>query len=482
MPQLVGAKRAGAMPAILREGLLRRRQAMDDAAFRNCVKGGIDASAALAALATISGRLTLPDPSDPIILTARVTLPADGLWLDGGYSLINLNATNAGLDFSGKDAGISYAKLQGSQTVIPTAGSAITFAGNQKAFAEKIRMEKVFNGIAASNLSEVILDNIHMRELHGTEGIKCSGAAAATGVYGARLSQITGDCPYPQADPTAASWKGARASSTAYSLGDIYTEGGCIYQVTTAGTSAAGAGPNGSHGTTGSRLITDGSATVQFMCSTSLTWVLADSFANTISLRGAALLNAAIGVRVADSVNSGSSYPAWITLTEVEVDHSALACADVQAGRYFKALDGSWFGSCLSGNGVQIAAAYKGGGEISHSEVSGNAQYGVLLNQANGFKVLGNDIGSNGEQTNNTFSNIAVGAGVCGFTIDHNNFLPDIPNSTQKASRPVTIAAGASDGYNIGGGNLAKGHATANTVSDGGSGSAKSVTNPRVVP
>lgn len=480
--QIGTSQRVGAMPAIIREGILRRRHAMDDPAFRNCVKNGINASAALAALGAVPGRLTLPDPSDPIILTGRVALPANGLWLDGGYSLFNLNAANAGLDFTGIDAGISYCKLQGSQTVLPTAGAAITFTGNQKAFAEKLRMEKVFNGISCSTLSEVILDNIHMRDLHGTDGIKHSGATMNTGVFGARMSQITGDCFYPQANPTSANWKGARVSSTSYSLGDIYTNGNCIYQVVIAGTSDSGGGPNGSHGTVNSRLIVDGTATVQFMCSISLSWILADSFASTISVHGAALMNGAYGVRVIDTVASGSSYPSWITLTEVEVDHSAIAGADVAAGRYFKALGGSWFGSCISGNGVQIGSAYKGGGEISNSEVAGNAQHGILLNQANGMRVLSCDIGSNGTAANNTYNNITVAAGVCGFGIDYCSFLPDIPNVTQPAARPIVIVSGTSDAYQIGGGNLAKGHATANTVGDGGSGSAKSVTQPRVVP
>lgn len=473
------SKRAGFMPAIVREGLLRRRHAMDDAAFRSCVKSGSDVSAALAALGAVSGRLTLPDPSEPIILTGRCSLTAAGLWLDGGHSLINLNATNAGLDFTGVDAGISYCKMQGSQTILPTAGEAITFTG-QKPFAEKIRLEKVYNGIAATTISEVVLDQIHIRDIHGTEGIKLSGSSLANGVFGARLTNIVGDCPYPQANPGASAWKGARVASTAYSLGDIFTSGGCIYQVTTAGTTAAGTGPNGSHGTTGSRVIADGTANVTFICSTSQAWILADSFANTVSVRGAALLDGGYGIRVADSVNSGSSYPAWITLTEVEVDHPAFAGASVEGGRYFKAVGASWFGSCLSGNGVVVASAYKGGGGISQSEIAGNAQHGVLLNAANGFTIIDNDIGSNSMATTNTYNNVTIGAGVCGFHVVNNRLLPDVPGTTQQSARPVVVAGGASDAYVIRG-NLVKGHAGANTITDGGSGSAKDVSAPTVL-
>ena len=72
--QHVSAKRAGVMPAILREGLLRRRQAMNDPAFRNRVKDGVDATVALSALAAIGGELKLPDQVEPIILSDRANL------------------------------------------------------------------------------------------------------------------------------------------------------------------------------------------------------------------------------------------------------------------------------------------------------------------------------------------------------------------------------------------------------------------------
>lgn len=469
-----------AMPAVVRQRLDRVRHAMDDAAFRNCVKMGIDASAALTALGTVSGRLRMPEPSDIVILTARSTIAASNLWLDGANTLIYPNATNAGLDFTGIDSGITRAKILGCVTTLPTAGAAITFVGGQKCFATDIRMEKVFNGIDLSVNSETILDNIHIRDIHGTFGIKSGGSSAPNGVYGARLSQITCDTPYTvSADAT--SWKGARVASTAYTAGDIYTSNGCVYQVTTGGTSAVGTGPNGSHGTFATRLITDGTAVVQFMYSTAHAWVLVDSFAYTMSIRGAALLDGGYGVRVTDSLATGSSYPAWVTLNEVECDHSGFASASVEAGRYFKAGGASWFGSCLSGNGVVIGSSYVGGGGVSESEVNGNAQHGVLLNAANGFIVHNNDIGSNSQASSATYNNVTVGANINGFEITSNRFMPDLPATSQASGRPVVVSAGTSDGYIIRN-NTAKGHATANTVNDGGSGVSKFVENPVVVP
>lgn len=77
---------------------------------------------------------------------------------------------------------------------------------------------------------------------------------------------------------------------------------------------------------------------------------------------------------------------------------------------------------------------------------------------------------------NNTYNNVTIAAGVSGFQIVNNRFLPDPPGATQQSARPVVIAAGASDGYSVCG-NLSHGHAGAGTISDGGTGVNKVVTN-----
>lgn len=475
MPQPISKTlRFGPMPAIIREGVLRRRHVMDDPAFRNCVKAGLDVSAALTALCATPGRLTLPDAGTTMILGARATAAATGLILDGAFSLFHLNATNAGIDFTGQDSGIEYVKILGSQTVLPTAGDAITFTGGQKNFARNIRMEKVFNGIALTNNSETILENIHTREVHGVYGVKTGGAAAVSGVYGARLYNITADAPYP-GTTDASKYKGARVASTVYATNDIYTSGGCVYQVTTGGTSAVGTGPNGSHGTTGTRLITDGTAVVQFICSLSLAWISVESFGYSTTIMNSALINGVYGVRMTDALATGSSYPFWLDCVRVESDHALLCGASIEAGKDFSATGRSWFGSCLAGNGVQILSGYKGGGLIQGALIRGNAQTGILLNEAKGFGVHNCDIGSNSQASSGTYNNVSVAANVNGFQIIGNRFMPDPPGTTQAAGRPVVVAAGTSDGYVITN-NVSQGHVSANTVNDGGTGVNKSVT------
>lgn len=471
----VRAKGFGSAPAFVREGILTRRHAWNDAGFRNAVKGGVDVSAALTALCAVPGRLTLPDAGVTISLQSRATAAATGLYLDGGFSLVQLDALNAGIDFTGSDSGIDYCKILGSQMVIPTAGAAVAFSGGQKSFAKNLRIEKVYNGISVTNGSEYIADNVHIRDIHGIYGIGTSGVAAATGTYGLRVLNPTMDAPYPGAtDGT--KYKGARVASAAYAANDIFESGGGVYQVTTGGTVGAGSGPNGSHGTTASRSIVDGTAIVQFIMSSSLAWISVDSFAYTTSIIGGALINGCYGLRMADTLITGSSYPFWLECVRLEIDHPLFAGASIEAGKDFAATAESWIGSCLGGNGVQILSAYQGGGKIADSVIRGNSQAGILLNQAKGFAIFNNDIGSNSMAANNTYNDVTVAAGVSGFQIFGNRFLPDPPGTTQQSARPVVIVAGASDGYFISG-NLSHGHAGAGTVSDGGTGVNKIVTN-----
>lgn len=74
---------------------------------------------------------------------------------------------------------------------------------------------------------------------------------------------------------------------------------------------------------------------------------------------------------------------------------------------------------------------------------------------------------------------MTVGTGVRGFHVVNNRLLPDVPGTTQQSARPVVVAAATSGAYVIRG-NLVKGHAAADMIFDGGSGSAKDVSAPTV--
>jgi hypothetical protein len=459
---------------------------MNDPAFRNCVKGGLDAAAALAALTATGGRLRLPDQGEVIKLSSRVVATANGLELEGsthhgtGGTVFQLDATNAGIDFqAANSSGIRGAIFKGSVTVLPTSGAALAFiksGGNcYGCFAENLQFEKVFDGIdvnAATNTR--LMGKIEIRDIHGTFGVRMFGSSLANRADYLQIRNLICDTPYPHA-ATAARWKGARANSTSYSQGDIVTQGGCIYQCTVAGTTAGSGGPAGSHGTTGSRLIVDGTVTWQFICTDSLAWILQDSFAYSLDVAGGTAINGAYAFRMRDSVASGSSYPTWGYFTNFDMDHNAITGALCEAGEDFNA-EQVWVSSCLSGNGVQWTSGYKGEGGFRNGQIRGNAQHGALINGGRGIKITGNDIVDNSQAASATYSGVAVAAGVSGFTIHGNHFLPQTPNTTQLQKYPVIVNSGASDGYIIAH-NVSKGHSTSNTVQDGGTGVNKSVAN-----
>lgn len=488
MPQPISkALRFGLMPAIIREGVLRRRNAMDDAAFRNCVKAGIDVSAALAALGTVGGELHLP--AETIILTARCALTATGLVLTGeGYSTdIRLNATNAGFDFTAiSEAGIVGARIRSSVTTIPTAGAAVAFVKSggtncYGCFAENIRMEKVYNGFDVNGATNTRLESkIEIRDIHGTFGIRFYGATLADRADKLRIANFICDAPYPypvyanSSGGTVGSWKGARANLAAYIQGDVVTQSDCIYQCTVAGTTAGSGGPAGSHGTVGSRLIVDGTVTWQFICSSSLSWILQDGFAYSLDVHDGAYINGAYGFRATNTPATGSSYPVWSYFTNTDFDHNAINGILMEAGEDLSCLQ-CWVSSTLSSNGVLLGASYRGEGVFSQGMVRGNAQHGILLNGGRGFKIATNDIIDNGQAATDTYSNVAVAANIQDFHVVNNMFLPITGQTSQMAKYPILINAGTSDGYVITG-NISKGHQTANGVQDGGSGVNKSVT------
>lgn len=484
--------RGGRFPAIVREGILRRRHAMDDAAFRNCVKSGIDAAAALAALGAIGGELKLPDQGEKIILASRPSLTASGLYLrgcpgQGTYgTYFEIGAVSAGLDFTAStESGIDGAYFKRSAAIVPTSGAAIGFvksgSNNYGCFVRNVRIEECYNGIDVNAATNTRLESkIEIRKPYGTFGVRMYGSSLANRCDKLRIVNLIADAPYDYAvyansgGGSVASWKGAMGRSTAYIQGDVATSGGNIYQCTTAGTTASGSAPTG-QGTAGSRYITDGTVTWLFVCSTSLSWILQDSYGYSLDVSDCALINGAYGFRATDTINNGSSYPTWHYFTNCDFDHPAVTGCMLSAGEDFNASQ-IWVSSSLAGNGVNFTSAYRGEGGITKSNIRGNAHAGVLHDGGRGMVFAGNDYVDNGQATDNTYSNHIVGAGVSGFQIVNNRFIPTTGQIAQKAKYPVLINSGASDGYVITG-NLSKGHGTAGTIQDGGTGVNKVIAN-----
>lgn len=478
--------RAGFAPAIIRERSNRWRHAMDDPAFRNCVKSGINVDAALISLASAAGgRLRLPGNGEIMRLGSQVTLAKHGLVLEGEGSnedtgsVFQLNASNAGLVFSGTSSnGITGVRFNGSRSVLPTSGSALKFSSCYDYFTERLWIDRCFNGIDVIGSIGYMHKRTEIRQLYGSFGIRFYSGTSGTANYGASLFNPICDAPYPLPSYlTAANYVGAIARSTAYTLGKYGTHGGAVYQCVTAGTTASSGGPNGSAGVYGttdaSRQITDGTVVWQFVFSSSLAHILLDSYSYSLNVTDGALINGAYGFRMVDSVNNGSSAPMWPYFTNLDTDHALFSGMSLEAGRGFNASQ-CWLGSTLTGNGLQFISAFTGESSFSDGDITGVAQNGILINVGRDYSIIGNRISSNGQSASALYNNVVVAAGIKGFDISHNKILPSDGGTSQPCAYPITVLSGASDGYVIKD-NISSGHATSNAVQDGGTGANKSV-------
>lgn len=474
--------RAGFAPAIIRERSDRWRHAMDDPAFRNCVKSGINVDAALVALTQTRGRLRLPTNGEIMRLGSQVSIQKDGLTLEGdgidfNGTVFRLNAANAGIKFTTSSfSGLDTVRIQGAVSVLQTSGAALTIENNYNYYHHRLMIDQPYNGIDITG-SFGVIDLLQIVSPYGIFGYKLSGADAAHGDYGAWLYTPMCDAPYPLVVDAQNNYVGAIARSTAYTTGKFGTHGSAIYMCVVSGTTAATGGPNGAVGTAGgaasNRYIVDGTVTWQFVFNISLRWIWNDSFGFTFQCHDASLLNGAIGLGVTDSLGTSGSFPAWPYLTRCATDHAFVAGVDIQAGMDFNAHQ-SWFGSTMAGNAVQFGGTYKGEGGLFGCNITGNAQFGVLINAGRGISVVDCDINDNGWSSVGTIPNLGVGAGVKGFIVSRNKFLPTQGNATQAANYPIYVTTGASDGYIITH-NLAKGHAISNSPLDGGTGTNKLV-------
>lgn len=480
--QIGTSQRVGAMPAIIREGVLRRRQAMDDVAFRNCVKNGIDASDALASLLKIGGCLRLPDQGETIVLTKRVAATASGLSIEGGAkdfsTIIRQDAANAGIDFvDTTESGVDGVYFKGAINVLPTSGASVAFTrssgGCYASFARNCKFYRVFNAIDINSVTQTRLENIEIRESHGTFGVRQIGQSTSIMCHYTNLNEVICDAPYPYV-AEAAQWKGAMGRLTEYSQNHVATSGGNIYQCTTGGTTASGSPPT-NQGTAGNRDIADGTVTWRFICSLSLSWILMENFSHSMEIWGGACINGAYGLRVADTAKTTGSHPIWPYLHSWDCDHPAISGILAEAGEDLHA-ESVWMSSALSGNNVTLTSAYKGEGGFFNCNIRGAAQHGVLHEGGVGVQFIGNKYVDNGQAAIGTYSNHAVGSGVSGFQIIANQFLPTASQLAQNAKYPVVVNAGASDGYVIAN-NLTRGHATSGVIQDGGTGVNKYVGN-----
>jgi hypothetical protein len=425
-----------------------------------------------AAVAAGGGVVLLP--TGTIALNALATIAGNGVVLRGqgafgGTTLSFANATGDCIPFS-TNGRMGIEDVYITASVRRTAGFAIKFSGSCfTPFVKNVRIDYHWNGVWFENGSDHCARDLIMRYMLGTYGVLLGGGSG--GLYGVTLQQITADNPYPVAIAGRRTW----ASTTAYSTGDILVSNNGIWQCVSGGTSGASApstipGSGPSDWTTTN--YTTGSTSWRWVCHADLRWVTQDSYAYSLRMWACDLLNGAYGFQQADGANTGSSYPVWAYLFDVECDHSYYNNVLLDKGENFTAV-GCWFGSCLTGNGVSVSGTHRGEVNISKTRIVGCWQHGILLNSGPKSTLIeGNYIGLNSQASAGTYHGITVGIGGSNFTIVNNN-IGYIPTGSGAQGYGVSVGSGSSDYYVITN-NMLRGNATG-AISDGGSGSNKQV-------
>jgi len=191
---------------------------------------------------------------------------------------------------------------------------------------------------------------------------------------------------------------------------------GKIWQCVSGGTSGAGspnAIPSTNYDSPFTANVTDGSVSWRFVCSSTLSWIIQDSYAYSVVIDKAALINGYHGYTMADGAATGSSFPIWCWADGLETDHAFGEGILLSGGEGFYASQG-WIGSSLAANGVTISGTHKG--EINFSSgtrIAANWLHGVSV--ASGpvdIQFVGCFIGCNSVAGSGTYHGVYLGSGV----------------------------------------------------------------------
>jgi len=356
-------------------------------------------------------------------------------------------------------------------TIRKTSGYSIQMNGMFKSRVENCYTVYGYDGVQIYDSTECYVVDYEMRYMLGTRGVLFNGAS---GSYRLTVNNLTADNPYPTA--VIALPRGPWAVSTAYALGAIVVANSKIWQCSTAGTSAgAGSGPSTIPGTVGAdaftATLTDGTAVWKFVAQSDLSWLVQDSYAYSLTCKQLALLNGAYGFRMKDTANTGTSYPIWAYIDNMDTDHPYYGGVYATGGEGLY-LDKCWQGSTLYGHGIYVPVTFRGEGTITDSRIYGNANNGILID-APGFIITSNQIGDNSTVTSAAYHGIVIGSNVNDFVVS-NNMCGDLVGVTgNNQGYGIIIPTGTSDHYTLTN-NVCRNNVTGG-VADGGTGANKTV-------
>lgn len=244
-----------------------------------------------------------------------------------------------------------------------------------------IRTDYGWNGLLINGATETRY-RIITRYMLGTNGVKFAGSLSSNSFRCIAEDHI-GDQPFPSTvNATSANAK-TFSAGMALVNGDHFIANGVIWQCVAAGTAGASAPSGYPAGTTPESVfntnITNGTATLRWVSNQAFTHLVQDNYAYSLVIGYAALLNGARGFAMEDAANTGTSYPVWAFVVNLECDNNYVVGVDLVRGEGFYGGGIQWFGSCKTGDGVIIGSDFRGNVIMGEgTRIMGNAQHGIL--------------------------------------------------------------------------------------------------------
>ena len=408
-----------------------------------------------------------------IIVSGKTGLHLQG---NGRFATIlkNIGSNGNTVTFTGacQDCSIEGMTILGDNQVPPTTGYAISFTGNCfECEARQIVIEYMYNGILNQSCTETKLDTIRMRPLAGNLGVYYVGSVSVN-CYRMIIDDLVTDNPYPGTSTVNPANITNWASSTHFNANAIVAVNGGIFICTTPGTSG-GSGPSGTNFVTP---VVDGSAQWLFVCNSTLTWIYMDSYAFSLVIDKAALIDGAYGITMEDNVGGGFnvSAPQWIEGFDIELDHNYICGLNAAHGASMDLVD-VWISSVFTSNGITIGSGFAGEFTMSNARIFGNWQHGALVSSPNVYGGFVNcRFSANGVEAPGTvYNGLSFAAGVSNFTVTgcFSGSMHNVGDNYQAYG--IEVNTGGSDHYTITN-NVCTGN-NSGGVGDGGTGMNKTV-------
>lgn len=440
-------------------------------------------TAAINALNTRCGRLRIPAGTYRFSSLPTITCSLGGIVEGegpGGATKLRHTATS-GNSLTNVGSEMEIRDLTFLPVNTKTSGFELRLANCFHCRAANIRIDNAYGGIDADTVTLAEVDSINIRYPVGPYGILFRGTSDAARGNGMTLSRVVTDAPYPV---SGIAWNQAKTwtASTAYNLADVVRVNGYIWQATQAGTSASsGTGPANPIKTTSGSLFdpandrVDGTVKWRFVANGGLTWVVQESYADSLTMMNVRLLNGYRGYLMNDSAGTATSGSYWTYIFNLEIDHPFETGALLNGGLGFHVTK-SWFGSSLTDRNLKINSTFKGEATVSGSRFVGASMQGVIVFAGPTDIIFDGNIVAMNNQFNGPYPGIEFLAGATRFQVNNNrvgNLAGFGPFNAQNYG--IVVGNGASDHYTITG-NLTSGN-TVGGVFDGGTGTNKVVSN-----